>query len=103
MWDMYQRGVASGRERAAREQQQAARDAERAARWRLTENGHQVVQFGRYAYLWDGDQPLRLGDICQLPANWLIPRPTQAAVTGFGTDYDGRLTKVSALIERAAS
>jgi hypothetical protein len=102
MWDMHRRGIAAGRELLAREQAQAAREAERAARWRLTERGLQVVQFGRYAYVWDGP-PLKLGDRCLLPGNWLVADPMEAEVTGFGTDYDGTLAQVLRKIEEEAT
>ena len=69
--------------------------------FRLTQDGKQVVRFGRYSYTWDGGEPLRIGDRCVLPANWLFKHPSEAVVTGFGTDYDGALQPVTKLIARA--
>jgi len=68
---------------------------------RFTENGKQIVRFGKYSYTWDGPEPLALGDRCLLPGNWLFKETSEAEVTGFGTDYDGALSRVVRLIERA--
>lgn len=69
--------------------------------FRLTEGGRQIVRFGRYAYIWDGEEPLALGDRCLLPGNWLVAQPAEAEVTGFGTAYEGTLSHVVRLITRA--
>jgi hypothetical protein len=76
--------------------------AEDAPGFRLTEGGKQIVRFGRYSYLWAGDEPLALGDLCLLPASW-VPgsEPHAERVTGFGTDYDGELVYVVKVILRA--
>jgi hypothetical protein len=80
----------------------AARKAAAAeARLRFTQEGKQIVRFGTYSYVWDGDEPLALGDRCLLPGNWLFKEPSEAGVTGFGTDYEGNLSHVLRLISRA--
>jgi hypothetical protein len=66
-------------------------EAERAACFRLHEDGAQVVQVGRYAYKWRGE-PLSVGDEVLVPGNWLVREPQWLTVTGFGSDYDGALS-----------
>lgn len=93
-------GFRSGRD-SARCAECDARKAEAAtARLRFTEGGKQIVRFGKYSYVWDGDAPLALGDRCLLPGNWLFKETSEAEVTGFGTDYDGALSHVLRLISR---
>ena len=70
------------------------REKKKLSRFRLVESGGQVVQCGRYAYVWHGAKPLAVDDRVLLPGNWLHKDPSEAVVTGFGTDYDGALSAV---------
>jgi hypothetical protein len=98
LWEMHRLGVKAGEEHARRDARAAQAEQARAARFRLTEHGLQVVQIGRYAYVWDGPEPLKLGDRCVLPGNWLFAKQSEGLVTGFGTDYDGELSHIVRLV-----
>jgi hypothetical protein len=58
------------------------------------------VQVGKYAYFWEGDEPLAPGDRVLLPENWLSPMlyghrgPFEDTVTAIGSDYDGPLSRI---------
>ena len=99
--DAYRDAFEHGKASARWEYEAAAREAARAERFRLTDGGRQVVRFGKYAYTWNGPEPLRIGDLCRLPGNWLFKHPQEEVVTGFGTDYDGALQPVLCLLKRA--
>lgn len=55
--------------------------------------GEQVVECGRYAYLWNGT-PLEVGEDVVVPANWLKSEPTTWTVTRLGTTYRGPLSHI---------
>jgi hypothetical protein len=87
-------GHASGQQAAAHE---AARQEQ--ATFRTEIAGQQIVQVGRYAYQWDGGEPLAIGDRVLLPANWLSaikdgPGPFEGVVTQLGTSYMGPLSRI---------
>ncbi len=61
------------------------------------------VRVGRYAYLWEGAEPLVPGDRVLLPENWLSRTihgagPFEDTVTAVGSDYDGPMSRVIAKI-----
>lgn len=56
-------------------------------------DGAQVVECGRYAYLWKGT-PLVVGEEVVVPANWLVPKQTTWTVTRLGTTYRGALSHI---------
>ncbi len=63
------------------------------------------VRVGRYAYLWEGAEPLVPGDRVLLPESWLSrtihgPGPFEDTVTAVGSDYDGPMSRVIAKIGR---
>ncbi len=63
------------------------------------------VRVGKYAYLWEGAEPLVPGDRVLLPENWLSrtihgPGPFEDTVTAVGSDYDGPMSRVIAKIGR---
>lgn len=98
----YEIAAEAAQEKEQRTQEMEKESAERAARFRMTQGGKQIVQFGGYAYIWGGDEPLMLGDRCLLPASWVLgSKPHEDTVTGFGTDYDGDLVHVMRVVERA--
>jgi len=77
-------------------------EQQRADRFRLTERGKQIVCCGGgYAYTWDGDEPLAIGDRVLLPGNWLYPGPSQDVVRSLGTDYAGPLQRVLRRVDDA--
>lgn len=43
---------------------------------------------GEYTYLTEGIN-LKIGDIVEVPGNFVNPHPRKAEVTGLGSDYDG--------------
>lgn len=61
--------------------------------------GRQVVQVGRHAYAWAGDEPLGVGDQVWLPENYVSrmkhgPGAYRDEVTALGTDYAGPLSQI---------
>ncbi len=65
-------------------------------------SGRQIVQVaGRYAYVWDGEAPLEVGDQVELPATWASPNGWFAEVTGMGTTYNGSLASVRGVRRKA--
>jgi hypothetical protein len=57
--------------------------------------GNQIVAIGRYAYVWAGAEPLKVGDVVELPGNWTTGfEPYRGAVTALGTGYNGPLDRV---------
>jgi len=65
-----------------------------------TKSGLQIVKVGKYAYTWNGPDPLQVGDVVMVPENWLFPA-TRGTVTELGTTYDGALVPLDGLVERA--
>jgi hypothetical protein len=62
-------------------------------------DGDQVVSVGRYAYRWQGQPALVVGDRVLLPENWLSrkkdgPGNWVGVVTELGTTYSGDLAYV---------
>lgn len=62
-------------------------------------DGAQVVEVGRYAYRWSGDEPLTVGDKVMLPQNWVSemtdgPGPFSGTVTRLGSTYTGALSSI---------
>lgn len=64
----------------------------------MDEEGHQIVQVGKLAYAWGGKRPLRVGDVVEVPGNWLFPGRRKEPVTNLGTTYDGFLQDVLRLV-----
>ncbi len=61
------------------------------------------VRVGKYAYLWEGAEPLVPGDLVLLPENWLSRTihgsgPFKGTVTAIGSDYDGLISRVIAKV-----
>lgn len=52
----------------------------------------------RYAYGWEGGtgESLHIGDVVQVPPNWVSPEGGKATVVAYGSEYAGEFT----LIER---
>lgn len=71
-------------------------------------NGNQIVQCGKYSYIWPTDQePLAVGDTVELPSPMSAEhrelygdKPWQAKVTQLGTRYNGHLAEVICLVKR---
>lgn len=87
------------RARVQQELQKARREASMRTR---DHRGNQIVRVGEYAYTWDGDVPLKVGDTVMIPGNWLYKQPQQVEITGLGTDYTGPLSAIVRLVSRAA-
>lgn len=65
----------------------------------IDEQGRQIVQIGRYAYAWNGSEPLAIGDQVFVPENYVSraqrgPGAYVDTVTDLGTDYRGPLAEV---------
>jgi hypothetical protein len=61
------------------------------------------VCVGKYAYLWEGAEPLEPGDRVLLPENWLSrtingPGPFEDTVTSIDSDYDGPISRIIAKV-----
>lgn len=94
-------GYRGGHEDGLRAAELKRKETERTRNRRhTTENGNQIVGCGNYAYAWDGDEALSVGDDVILPDNWLHAGTRIATVTELGTDYDGDLATI---IGRASS
>lgn len=53
------------------------------------DNGFQIVTVDekkKYAYAWNGAEPLAVGDLVRVPGNWLNSQESTARVTGLGND-----------------
>lgn len=100
----YEDGRKAGRNDLLREQADKEREAERQRNWReTTADGMQIVRCGRgYAYIWPGETPLSVGDRVRLPGNWLFSSPFEDEVTGLGSDYQGPLSWILDVIEKAS-
>lgn len=92
----YQAGIRSGRSMLLSEQDQQRRQERSDANRRYADSGKQIVEVDhRYAYTWDGAEPLAVGDQVVLPSNWLIKHESDGRVTGLGTTYDGALSAIA--------
>lgn len=98
----YSEGCRITEECVDRNARQRAREEEtlKNTRYRTTDGG-QIVLLGRYSYVWYGDEPLAVGDTVIQPGNWLFSTPTEAVVTGLGSDYTGTMTTIHKLVKRA--
>lgn len=61
--------------------------------------GRQIVEVGRHAYAWGGDEPLAVGDAVLLPENYVSrarngPGSFGGEVAALGTDYTGLLSLI---------
>lgn len=85
-------------ERLREELRQLRRQIDEASRY-YEVDGDQVVEIdGHYAYRWSGIPRLEVGERVLLPPSWLSEvRGTgvfDGVVTGFGSTYDGSLSRV---------
>lgn len=64
----------------------------------MDEEGRQIVQVGKLAYTWSGKRPLRVGDVVEVPGNWLFKGRRTEPVTNLGTTYDGDLQDILRLV-----
>lgn len=58
---------------------------------------------GARAYTYRTAEPVALGDIVEVPGNWLSASPQEATVIAFGSDYDGPVSPIRAVIERTSA
>lgn len=56
--------------------------------------GHQIVTAGGFAYVWEGAEPLKVGDKVWLPGPWFSPSDWIGEVESLGTTYTGPLRSV---------
>jgi hypothetical protein len=57
--------------------------------------GRQIVEvMGHYAYAWEGDPPLKVGEAVVLPPNYVCPVPWTTEITGLGSTYPGVISRV---------
>ena len=63
--------------------------------WKLQDNsGRQIVQCGKYTYVWAGSEPLKIGDSVLLPGSWFDSNAWKAQVTDLGSTYTGSMSNV---------
>ena len=85
-------GICEERVRQRNEIRAQERERERQQNWRThLPTGQQIFTCGKYAYIWEGDGELAVGDKVWLPGNWVEPNAHVGEVSGFGTDYTGTL------------
>ncbi len=90
----YDLGRQAGREEARREQAMAIQKKEDEKKFRThDERGSQIVQVAGYTYVWRGDEPLKVGDLVELPPGWGVD-PWQAPVSALGSSYRGYMKAV---------
>lgn len=59
----------------------------------------QVVEVKGYAFVWDGDEPLRVGDLVKVPGGEWSPGGWEGKVTALGSTYFGGLRKIISKVD----
>jgi hypothetical protein len=56
----------------------------------------------RLGYTYSAAEPVGIGDVVIVPGNWLCTDPQEATVVALGSTYDGAVTPIRRILERAA-
>lgn len=48
-----------------------------------------------WTYLWEGEEPLKIGDNVEVPGNSFHPQPQVAKVVALTSDYVGRIVNIT--------